>query len=208
MNPAQPQPPKQLRCWTTSEEHQLIHLRESENKKFEDIAPVLGRTTNAIQNRYSTIKQKQFSSAVDWTPALDASIIDGRRRCLPIREIAKEVKIPHEAISERWNTLRFEKKVPEEVLAIWRRKRDVVFSPKEDEMILQLWMQGKGDEDIVRMVNFKGKSQENVRDRRVELVNGSSLLYLKMLGVGQGRKDENETALSVAIGPKRYGWMK
>jgi hypothetical protein len=204
--PLQPRPPKELRRWTVEEEHQLIFLHDTQHKKFTEIAPILNRTPNAINQRYTTIKQRQYSSAIDWTPQLDQFIIEGRRRILSTKDIAAEVKIPVEAVAGRWNTLQREKKVPEDVLALLSTKEDVVFTREEDEMILKLWMQGNDDGQIIQQVMFKGKSEQDVKARRIELSYGSPL-YLELLGVGKG--EENETdALKMAVGKPKYGWMK
>ncbi|CAO2656423.1 Nn.00g052260.m01.CDS01 [Neocucurbitaria sp. VM-36] len=203
----EPRSPTELRRWVSDEEHQLIRLRDQEHKKFEDIAAMLHRSIAATQGRYYTIKQRQHSSAIDWTPEHDHNIIDGRRRGLTIKDIATEMQIPPEATAERWYTLQRLKQVPEDVLVIRRRKGDVIFTPKEDEMILKIWIQMRDDQQLISMVKLKGKSQTDIRERRVELVNGHSPLYLNMLGVGHGKENETD-ALKTALGKPKYTWMK
>lgn len=101
--------------------------------------------------------------------------------------------------------------MPEDVLAIWRRKEEVVWSAEEDEEILELYLQGKGDEEIGDVVKkgkleFGGKSKADVMARRKELVRESSPLYLKMLGVVGVQKLNG--ALESALGvKKKYKWM-
>ncbi|KAH7401357.1 hypothetical protein BKA66DRAFT_405485 [Pyrenochaeta sp. MPI-SDFR-AT-0127] len=197
----------ELRRWTSDEEGQLLHLRDHEHNNFEDISTVLGRSPGATQARYNIIKQRQQSSYIDWTPETDQSIIDGRRRRLAIKDIANEMNLSAEAVAERWFTLQRQKVVPEEVLAIWRRKENVIFTPEEDETILKVWMQMRDDEQLIRIVKFKGKSQGDIRERRSELVNRHSPLYLKMLGIGDGKDNESD-ALKVALGKSKYSWMK
>ncbi|KAJ4365929.1 hypothetical protein N0V83_008551 [Neocucurbitaria cava] len=203
----QPRPPAELRRWTKEEEHQLIRLRDQDHKDFKDIGATLNRSKAATQSRYYAIKQRQHSSAIDWTPEHDHTIIDGRRRGLPLKAIATEMQMPPEAVAERWSTLQRLKQVPEDVLVIWRRKGDVNFSPEEDETILKVWMQGPDDEQLVRTVRFEGKSQADIRERRSELVYRHSALYLSMLGVGEGKEGETD-ALKSALGTPKYGWMK
>jgi hypothetical protein len=120
----QPQPlaPKELRHWTADEEHSLIRLHDIDHKTFAEIGTCLARTAAAVQQRYSAIKRRQYSSAVPWTPLLDSSIINGRANLQGIAEIARSLKISKEAVSERWHTLQKEGQVPEEVLTMWRRK--------------------------------------------------------------------------------------
>jgi hypothetical protein len=204
--PLQPRPPKELRRWTVEEERQLILMHDTQHKKFTEIAPLLNRTPNALCQRYTTIKQNQYSSVIDWTPQLDESIIDGRRRLLSTKEIAAEVKAPVEAVAGRWNTLQREKKVLEDVLALLSTKEDVVFTQEEDEMILKLWMQGNDDDQIIQQVMFKGKSGQDVKTRRIALSYGSPL-YLELLGVSKGKENETD-ALKMAVGKPKYDWMK
>jgi hypothetical protein len=206
---AQPQPfaPKELRPWTVREEHSLISLRDTNNKTFEEIGKFVNRTTIAVQNRYTIVKQRQYSSVVDWTEPLDASIINGRAKGQGIPEIASDLKLPKQAVGERWQTLQAQNQVPEEVLALWRRKEEVVFTEEEDEAILKLWIKCKDDNEIAKTLKCKGKSQRDIIARRGELVKGSSPIYLRLLGVGQGKENEMD-GLKRAMGKPKYGWMK
>lgn len=204
---SEPRAPIELRRRTPDEDQQLIALRDQDNKKFGDIGNILGRSVKATQSRYASIKQRLRSSFVDWIAENDHAIIDGRRRGLAIKDIADEMQLQKEAVSERWRTLQRQKQVPEDVLAIWRRKGDVVFTPEEDETILKIWMQMRDDEQLVRMAKFKGKSQADIRERRSQLVIGHSPLYQKMLGLGGKTRGETD-ALKGALGEPKHSWMK
>jgi hypothetical protein len=160
-----------------------------------------------VQNRYTIVKQRQYGSVVDWTEPRDASIINGRAKGQGIPEIASDLKLPKQAVGERWQTLQAQNQVPEEVLALWRRKEEVVFTEEEDEAILKLWIKCKDDNEIAKTLKCKGKSQRDIITRRGELVKGSSPIYLRLLGVGQGKENEMD-GLKRAMGKPKYGWMK
>ncbi|KAF2129892.1 hypothetical protein P153DRAFT_418575 [Dothidotthia symphoricarpi CBS 119687] len=202
----QPRAPLKLRRWTSEDEQMLLNLRDREKKDFTDIAKILNRTTAAAIQHYSVLKQQSEGRFVEWTHAMDEHIINGRRRGLHIKTISVEMKLTAHAVADRWYTLLREKKVPEDVLAIWRRKNDVVFTLEEDEVILRLWIEMEDDEQLVRMVSFRGKSQSDIRERRIELVYGSSPLYQRLLGIGDGGGNAPH-ALDKALGKPRYGWM-
>jgi hypothetical protein len=165
---------------------------------------------------------------VDWTDLLDHTIIDGRRRGLTFKAISSEMNTAQFAIADRWNYLVRNKVVPEDVLAIWRRKDEVVWSEVEDRTILGLWVDGKEDDEIMKMVRFEGKSQTDVRNRRRELVAKGVPMYTEMLGVGGGKKEvmgsdgemkvesgvtglngkgEAKGGLGEVVGKKKYAWM-
>jgi hypothetical protein len=154
----QPLAPQESRHWTVREEHQLIRLRDTDNKTFEDIVNFLDRTTVAVKRRYTTIKQREYSSVVDWTDSLEACIVNGRAAGQGIPEIAANFKLPKEVVGERWHTLQASKRVSEEFLALWRRKDEVVWIEEEDEAILKLWVKCKDDDEIARTLKLKGKS--------------------------------------------------
>lgn len=54
--------------------------------------------------------------------------------------------ISAEAVQGRWYELQQQKKVPEHVLAIWKKKAEVL----EDETILRAWIDGKSEDDIAQ----------------------------------------------------------
>lgn len=80
------------------------------------------------------------------------------------------------------------KLVPDDVLAISRRKEEVVWTEEEDRMILALWIAGKEDNEIVKLVKLPGKTQMDVRKRRRDLTGGKeNPLYVEMLGIDVGK---------------------
>lgn len=58
-----------------------------------------------------------------------------------------------------WYELKQQKKVPEDVLAVWRKKMEVEWTGKEDEIILQAWVDGKSEDYIAYSLHFEGKYQ-------------------------------------------------
>lgn len=200
---------RKLNHWTPTEDQQLLHLRNTVRKPWADIATILSRTSGACQAHYYILKQAREGSFIDWTPTQDEHIVNGRGRGLSIKAIALEMDLTSEAVADRWSHLQRHKLVPEDVLAVWRRKEDVVWSPDQDESIAKMWIQGMEDDEIVHMVKFKGKSQDDVRMRRMELVNGGGGgVYARLLGVGGDRETKEKTALEMALGKPKYSWMK
>ena len=201
-------PPRENRRWTQDEESLLISLRDKEHQRFDTIGVILNRTAAATRGHYTAIKQRQESSSVDWTSEKDNAIIDGRRRGLSTMKIAAYMQLSDHAVAGRWDELQRLKRVPEDVLLIWRHKEHKDFTTEEDEIILDVWMDlNKNDDQLIRSVEFPGRSQLDIRARRVELVNGQSPLYLKRLGMDKHKKNESN-ALNVALGPPKYIWMK
>jgi hypothetical protein len=158
-----------------------------------------------VQRRYKTIKQRQYSSVVEWTNSLDASIINRRAAGQGIAEIASSLYLPKAAVDERWHTLQASKRVPEKVLVLWR-KDEVVCTDEEEEAISKLWVKCKDDDEIARTLKFKRKSMRDVIMRKGELVKGSSSIYRRLLGVSGGKKNELD-GLRRAMGKPKYGWM-
>ena len=137
---------------------------------------------------------------------LDHAIIELRRQGLVMKAIAAEMQLPVQAVQDRWYTLVRQHQVPADVLALWSRKEEVVWSEEEDEALLKLWLEGNDDDAIGRMLKLEKKSKDDMRTRRVELVRGSSPLYLRMLG-GQGMKGTVRTGMEKALEKKKYAWM-
>lgn len=136
---------------------------------------------------------------------MDAQIVDGRRRGLRTREIGAEMGLPGEAVQGRWYELQQQRKVPEEVLAIWRRKGEVVWAEEEDVAILKAWVDGKNDDEIVQTVKFKGKCERDVRKRRKQLCRERGLVYSRMMGMT--RDQPAPGGLENALGKDKFAWM-
>ncbi|KAF2026690.1 hypothetical protein EK21DRAFT_73560, partial [Setomelanomma holmii] len=83
------------------------------------------------------------------------------------------------------------------------RKGKVIWSQDEDEAVISLWTKGFDDEEIARTVKFKGKSREDVKKRRAELLRKDDERFAKMLG-----REKGVSALERAMGKQRYAWMK
>jgi hypothetical protein len=214
--------------WTTEDDRRLFTLRDTEENSWAAIATTLNRTVSGCQQHYYLVKRQREGLNVHWDDLLDHTIIDGRRRGLTFKAISTEMNTAQLAIADRWNHLVRKKVVPEDVLAIWRRKDEVMWSEAEDRTILGLWVNGKEDEEIVKMVRFEGKSQTDVRNRRRELVGKGVPMYTEMLGVGGGKKQEMggngeekvksgisglngngevKGGLGEMVGKKKYAWM-
>jgi hypothetical protein len=193
--------------WTEPQNRQLTELRDILRKPWAEIAAVLSRSISACQVHYKLLKQESEGSFIDWTPELDHSIIDGRRRGLSAKAIAYDLNISNHAVAGRWSRLQHLNLVPDDVLAVWRRKEPVVWSNAEDEYLLAMWIDGKSDDEITQAGKIKGKSPVDVKNRRVELVQGGGGgIYVRMLGVA--KENEATTALSKALGKPKYSWMK
>ena len=202
-----PGPRTHLR-WTTIHDQQLLRLHDIEQRSWLDIAPILERSAGACQTRYYILKNARDGSFVHWTDELDEHIIDGKRRGLSPAAIALEMaslSMTARAISDRWLQLHQLDRVPEDVLAIHRRKRHVEWSAEEDEIIARMWISGIADAKIAGEVGLEGRSQDDVRIRRTELVKGGGGgLYKRLLGV----ESKEMTGLEKAIGKGKYSWMK
>ncbi|KAF2629994.1 hypothetical protein BU25DRAFT_262553 [Macroventuria anomochaeta] len=194
------------RRWTPAEDHLLHRLRFIEHKTWPEIAQDLGRTTPAVQGHYQKLKVARSSSFEDWDTAMDHFIIDGRHRGLTSKEIGAEMDIPGEAVQGRWYELQQQRKVPEDVLAIWRRKGEVVWSGKEDEVILKAWMEGMSDDEIVECVRFEGKYKCDVRERRRILTKENGPVYRRLMGLEAMKSVPH--ALDKALGMKKFAWMQ
>jgi hypothetical protein len=192
--------------WTLTQNHQLLSLRDKDNATWSFIAATMGRSIPACQQHYYGLRQAQDGSMVDWTAPLDHYIVEGRRRGLPIASIAQEMSLTTLAVQDRWYALIRQHEVPKDVLAVSRRKEEVVWSEAEDRRVLGLWLEGRNDDEIVKMVRFEGKSEADVRARRKRLVTDRSPLYLEMLGFSKENK-EVKNGLQKALGKKKYEWM-
>lgn len=198
-------PPSTSRRWTPSEDVQLHHLRIIEHMTFPEIAQTLGRTTHAVQGRYYKLQQAQASSFEEWTGSMDDHIINGRRRGLTSREIGVEMNLPGEAVQGRWYELQQLKMVPEDVLTIWRRKEEVTWSEAEDEVILNVWMKGRDEDELVKGVMFEGKYGCDVRERIRVLRREEGPIYRRLMGLEESKPLPH--ALERALGKKKYAWM-
>ncbi|KAH7095321.1 hypothetical protein FB567DRAFT_586649 [Paraphoma chrysanthemicola] len=200
-----------MRPWTSQDDRLLIQLRELEHKSYPDISIKLDRTTRACQQHYARLVQEREARYFDWTDEIDHDIIEGRRQGLAFKAISSQIAtimngkpISHQAIEYRWAELKRDNKVPADVLAIWARKADVVWSMEEDDCIVALWTKGFTDEQIARAGKFNGKGMDDVVKRRRELIKGEDPRYAKALGQKGGGN-----ALDQALGvKKKYGWMK
>ena len=137
---------------------------------------------------------------------MDERIIDGRRRGLTPKEIGVEMDIPGEAMQGRWHELQQQKKVSEDVLAIWRKKGEVKWTEKEDEVIIQAWVDGKDEEEIIESVRFEGKYKCDVRERKRLLFREKGPIYRRLMGLDEGKPVLN--ALEKALGKKKFAWMQ
>jgi hypothetical protein len=192
--------------WTIVQNHELLRLRDREGKQWAEVASIMRRTQSSCQQHYHLLHQAQEGAMVDWTAPLDAYIIESKRRGLSLPQIAQEMGLRTYAVQGRWNTLLRERKVPDDVVLVCRRKEEVVWSQEEDEAILKLWLKGCDDDSIVRQVNFKNKSKDDVRQRRTRLVNDHTPLYLKMLGLDK-EKQAVKNGLEKPLGKKKYSWL-
>lgn len=68
---------------------------------------------------------------------MDEYIIDCRGEEWTSKDIAHEMGVPAEALQGRWYDLQQQQKVPGEVFATRRKKGEVEWSEKEDEIVLQ-----------------------------------------------------------------------
>lgn len=136
---------------------------------------------------------------------MDEYIIDCRGERWASKEIAHEMGIPAEAVQGRWYDLQQQKKVPEEVLAVWRKKGEVEWSEKEDEIILQAWIDGKSEDDIAHSLRFEGKYLCDVRQRFKHLHKEKGPMYRRLMGMEVSRPLPH--ALDKALGKKKYAWM-
>jgi hypothetical protein len=209
--PEAPRAPIEFRRWTTDEERRLLRLHEHEHKPWTDIAIELDRTPAACQHHYYGLVQEREAAYIDWTAELDHHIIELKRRGLNASAIAAELsshgsaETPSTAAIEyRWLILKKKKKVPHDVLATWSRKAEVVWSTQEDDCIVALWVKGYADEQIATTAKFAGKSHEDVKRRRIELIKSDNPRYAQILG-----RKEGGSALERALGVrKKYDWMK
>jgi hypothetical protein len=183
-------------------------MRFTLGQKWSEIATALNRTVAAVQGHYHQVKITHHSSFEDWTPEMDHRIIDGRRRGFSSKQIGLEMYLPSEAIQGRWSELQKRKQVPEDVLALWRRKGEVIWSEREDEHILKVWMELKSDDELVKQVHLEGKQRCDIRERRVQLCSEMGPVYRRLMGiVGQKEDDLVRGTLKMALGGKKYAWM-
>ena len=200
--PSNPTP----RPWTPVEDDLLHHMRFIEHRTWPEVAAALNRSTQAVQARSYQLKIAQSSSFEDWDASMDERIIDGRRRGLTPKEIGVEMDIPGEAMQGRWHELQQQKKVSEDVLAIWRKKGEVKWTEKEDEVIIQAWVDGKDEEEIIESVRFEGKYKCDVRERKRLLFREKGPIYRRLMGLDEGKPVLN--ALEKALGKKKFAWMQ
>ena len=126
------------RDWTPTQNHTLLRLRDAEKLPWSTIASTMNRTIPSVSAHYYALIQAREGSRVDWTSQLDHTLIDLRRRGLAMKAIATQMCLPTQAVQDRWYTLVRTHQVPDDVLALWKRKGDVVWSESEDEKILEL----------------------------------------------------------------------
>ncbi|KAH6637779.1 hypothetical protein C7974DRAFT_148270 [Boeremia exigua] len=169
------------RRWLPAEENQLHHLRVVEHQTWAQIAQALDRTTPAVSLRWYQLQNAQSSSLQDWDSNMDEQIIDGRRRGQKSSEIAREMKLPTEAVQGRWAELLQQKKVPADVLAIRKRRGPVQWSEAEDEAIMQAWVNGHDEREIFQIVKLEGKHQGDVLNRRRLLVRERGAIYQRSM---------------------------
>jgi hypothetical protein len=136
---------RRKRPWTTHEEQQLVRLEDVESESWNEIASLLLRSVEVCKHHYYRSKQGHESLAVDWMSELDQRINHGRRRTLSCKDIALETEsvfTSDKAVTDRWNYLHRSNRVPEDVLAIHRRKSEVVWIADEDEAIARCGLLG------------------------------------------------------------------
>lgn len=177
------QQPLPARRWTPAEERLLYQLRVTEKRTWSEVAQALDRTTTACSRHYYKRKGTEFSSAEDWDAAMDEQIIDGRRQDLSSKKIGAEMGLPTEAVQGRWLQLKEQREVPEDVLALRRKKGEVTWSHQEDEAILQAWKDGKDEEEIVQSMKFEGKGKPDIRQRYKLLRREMGPIYRRVMGL-------------------------
>ena len=91
------------------------------------------------------------------------------------------------------------------MLAVWRKKEEVSWSEKEDEIIIQAWVDGKGEHDIAHSLRFEGKYQCDIRQRFKHLYREKGPVYRRLTGMEDSRPLPH--ALDRALGKKKYAWM-
>lgn len=109
--------------------------------------------------------------------------------------------ISAEAVQGRWYELQQQKKLPEHVLAIWKKKAEVL----EDETILRAWIDGKSEDDIVHSLRFEDKYQCDIRQRFKHLYREKGPMYRRLMGMEESRTLPH--VLDKALGKKKYAWM-
>jgi hypothetical protein len=197
--------PQTSRRWTPADNARLHHLRFIELLSWSAVAAALGRTTQAVQGHYYQLKIAQGASFEEWDAGMDEYIIECRGEGWNSREIAHEMGIPAEAVQGRWYELQQQKKVPEAVLAAWRKKMEVEWTEKEDEIILRAWVDGKSEDDIAHSLRFEGKYQCDIRQRFKHLYREKGPMYRRLMGMEESRTLPH--ALDKALGKKKYAWM-
>ncbi|KAJ4986871.1 hypothetical protein SVAN01_07676 [Stagonosporopsis vannaccii] len=167
--PQQPSPPFILRRWTPAEDDCLYQLRFIEQHPWSEIASALNRTTNVVTDHHHLLKATEMSSFKEWDAVKDAvkdgQIIDGHIRGLTSRKIGAEMGLPAAAVQGRWTKLLKQHKVPQDLLALSWRRKEVNWSNEDDEAILRAWKDGKDEEDIVQSMKFEGKGKGDTRER-------------------------------------------
>ncbi|KAF3047210.1 hypothetical protein E8E11_004324 [Didymella keratinophila] len=197
--------PQTSRRWTPDDNARLHHLRFIELLPWPVRAAALGRTNQAVHGHYYQLKIAQGASFEEWDVDMDEYIIENRGEGWNSKEIAQEMGISAEAVQGRWYELQQQKKVPEHVLAIWKKKAEVVWSEEEDKTILRAWVNGKSEDEIAHSLRFEGKYQCDIRQRFRHLYREKGPMYRRLMGMEESRPLPH--ALDKALGKKKYAWM-
>jgi hypothetical protein len=94
------------------------------------------------------------------------------------------------------------------VLGVWRRVEKLEWSVDDDNALLDMYCLKLGDLEIANIEILEGRSTEEIRTRRVELMYGEDQsLWLKKMGMHDGCKLVEKTGLEKALGKPKYDWM-
>ncbi|KAJ4384530.1 hypothetical protein N0V86_000129 [Didymella sp. IMI 355093] len=201
----QPFPPRTAHRWTLADDARLHHLRFIELGTWPEVAVALGRTTQAVPGHYYQLKIAEGASFEEWDPSMDEYIIECRGQGESSKEIASEMGVPAEAVQGRWYELQQQKRVPESVLAVWRKKGEVRWTEKDDGMIVRAWIDGKSESDIAHSLQFEGKYQCDIKQRYKHLFREKGPVYRRLMGMEENKLLPH--ALDKALGKKKYAWM-
>jgi hypothetical protein len=87
------------------------------------------------------------------------------------------------------------------VLGVWRRVEKLEWSVDDDNALLDMYCLKLGDLEIANIEVLEGRSTEEIRTRRVEL------MYGEEMAMHDGSKLVEKTGLEKALGKPKYDWM-
>jgi hypothetical protein len=170
------------KTWTPLEERQLLDLHDKDKPPWSQIAEMLSRTQTSCQQRYDKLREERAANLVAWTPSLDQALIDAKSHGLHAQAIAADLEIPVKAVPGRWNQLKSEGRVPEEMLGEPQHKDVEPWTHEQDVQILELYIALVNDRGIWEKAKFENRSMKEVQERRIWWVNHDpSGLYRGML---------------------------